>query len=91
MTNVDFLAFHIKSIRLTNQHVDVWQKPTQFCKAIIRQLKKKRFTPGIWEDPSLPQDSIAMRFPDKTDSLSKEAVEGLGLLDGQPAVFMELF
>ena len=72
-------------------HVDVWQKPTQFCKAIIRQLKKKRFTPGIWEDPSLPQDSIAMRFPDKTDSLSKEAVEGLGLLDGQPAVFMELF
>ena len=22
-------------------HVDVWQKPTQFCKAIILQLKKK--------------------------------------------------
>ena len=23
-------------------HVDVWQKPTQFCKAIILQLKKKK-------------------------------------------------
>ena len=22
-------------------HVDIWQKPTQFCKAIILQLKKK--------------------------------------------------
>ena len=22
-------------------HVDVWQKPTQFCKAIILQLKNK--------------------------------------------------
>ena len=25
-------------------HVDVWQKPTQCCKAIILQLKIKRFT-----------------------------------------------
>jgi len=23
-------------------HVDVWQKPTQFCKAIILQLKNKK-------------------------------------------------
>ena len=23
-------------------HVDVWQKPTQFCKAIILQLKKRK-------------------------------------------------
>ena len=23
-------------------HVDVWQKPTQYCKAIIFQLKKKQ-------------------------------------------------
>ena len=23
-------------------HVEVWQKPTQFCKAIILQLKKKK-------------------------------------------------
>ena len=23
-------------------HVDVWQKPTQYCKAIILQLKKKK-------------------------------------------------
>ena len=42
MTNVGFLAFHIKSIKLTNQHVDVWQKPTQFCEAIIPQLKLKK-------------------------------------------------
>ena len=42
MTNVGFLAFHIKSIKLTNQHVDVWQKPTQFCEAIIPQLKFKK-------------------------------------------------
>ena len=42
MTNVGFLTFHIKSIRLMNQHVDVWQKPTQFCKMIIPQLKFKK-------------------------------------------------
>ena len=24
-------------------HVDVWQKPTQFCKAIILQLKINKF------------------------------------------------
>ena len=24
-------------------HVDVWQKPTQYCKVIILQLKKKCF------------------------------------------------
>ena len=24
-------------------HVDVWQKPVQFCKAIILQLKTNRF------------------------------------------------
>ena len=24
-------------------HVDVWQKPTQFCKAMILQLKNKKF------------------------------------------------
>ena len=24
-------------------HVDVWQKPTQYCKAIILQLKKIKF------------------------------------------------
>ena len=23
-------------------HVDIWQKPTKFCKAIILQLKKKK-------------------------------------------------
>jgi len=23
-------------------HVDVWQRPTQYCKAIILQLKKNR-------------------------------------------------
>ena len=23
-------------------HVDVWQRPTQYCKAITSQLKKKR-------------------------------------------------
>ena len=27
-------------------HVDVWQKPTQCCKAIILQLKKKTTTPS---------------------------------------------
>ena len=24
-------------------HVDVWQKPTQYCRAIILQLKNKNF------------------------------------------------
>ena len=24
-------------------HLDVWQKPTQYCKAIILQLKIKKF------------------------------------------------
>ena len=23
-------------------HVDIWQKPTQYCKAIISQFKKKK-------------------------------------------------
>ena len=27
-------------IYLWQVHLDVWQKPTQFCKAIILQLKK---------------------------------------------------
>ena len=28
-------------------HVDVWQKPTQHCKAIILQLKKKIPSPAV--------------------------------------------
>ena len=32
---------HIHYVYLWLIHVDVWQKPTQFCKAIILQLKKK--------------------------------------------------
>ena len=32
---------HIRYVYLWQIHVDVWQKPTQFCKAIILQLKNK--------------------------------------------------
>ena len=28
-------------------HVDVWQKPTKFCKAIVLQLKKKTIAEKI--------------------------------------------
>ena len=31
-------------------HVAVWQKPTQYCKAIILQLKKKRHLPSSARD-----------------------------------------
>ena len=33
---VEWLYEHLRLI-----HVDIWQKPTQFCKAIILQLKNK--------------------------------------------------
>ena len=29
-------------------HVDVWQKPTQYCKAIILQLKTKKLKEKIY-------------------------------------------
>ena len=34
------LKFNIKTTKLI--HVDVWQKTTKFCKAIILQLKNKK-------------------------------------------------
>ena len=34
-------------IRLWLIHFDVGQKPTQYCKAIIPQFKKKRCQPGL--------------------------------------------
>ena len=43
-------------------HVDVWQKPTQYCKAIILQLKRKKKRhwsrlpfppPGNFPDPGI--------------------------------------
>ena len=30
-------------VYLWQSHVDVWQKPTQHCKAIILQLKRNKF------------------------------------------------
>ena len=32
-------------------HVDIWQKPTQYCKAIILQLKKEKLLSDILYDP----------------------------------------
>ena len=32
-------------------HADVWQKPTQYCKAIILQLKKEKLLSDILYDP----------------------------------------
>ena len=32
-------------------HVDVWQKPTQFCKSIILQLKNKLKKRVDWKEP----------------------------------------
>ena len=29
-------------------HVDVWEKPTQFCKAIILQLKINTLMVSVW-------------------------------------------
>ena len=35
-----------KCVFLQLIHVDVWQKPTQYCKAIILQLKINKFSKG---------------------------------------------
>ena len=37
------LGFPVAQTDLWLIHVDVWQKPTQFCKAMILQLKNKKF------------------------------------------------
>ena len=58
-------------------HVDVWQKPTQYCKAIILQLKinkkkKKKTTPSLHNSSRLSVRSCYQ--PHFTD----EAETGLG-------------
>ena len=50
-------------------HVDIWQKPTQYCKAIILQLKinlRKKSVHcdhigGPFSFPSLPSDLVTLR------------------------------
>ena len=45
-------------------HVDVWQKPTQYCKAIILQLKKKKATGKIKQRIKiLAEDASRLKFP----------------------------
>ena len=36
-------------------HVDVWQKPPQYCKVIVLQLKKKKKRQEQWEVGILPK------------------------------------
>ena len=52
-------------------HVEVWQKTTEFCKAIILQLKKKKNLPAVqethvqslgWED-SLEKGKYSVEVP----------------------------
>ena len=38
-------------------HVDVWQKPTQFCKSIILQLKINKISLKKENLPSLSKDT----------------------------------
>ena len=33
----------LKKKEKTSIHVDIWQKPTQYCKAVILQLKINKF------------------------------------------------
>ena len=53
-------------------HVDVWQKPTQYCKAIILQLKinklKKKTTPSLHNSSRLSVRSCYQpHFSDETE------------------------
>ena len=66
-------------------HVDVWQKPTQFCRAIILQLKINKFNyfkkrvgghqPERWKDGNY----LAVQWLE----LHVLTVEGLGSIPGQ--------
>ena len=40
--DMHMLGFPVAQTDLWLIHVDVWQKPTQFCKAMILQLKNKK-------------------------------------------------
>ena len=42
-------------VRLWLIHVDVWQKPTQYCKAIILQLKINKIRTERKKDMFLPE------------------------------------
>ena len=44
-------------------HVDVWQKPTKFCKAIILQLKNKIFKKEVKKKKHFPNTFLAVPLP----------------------------
>ena len=48
-------------------HVDGWQKPSQFCKATILQLKiKKKKSTAAGTDPSLSSNTVALHDLERT-------------------------
>ena len=53
-------------------HVDVWQKPTKFCKEIILQIKKKYFLIAIFGKTLKSQkikSSVQKSFTDDSNFL----------------------
>ena len=54
-------------------HVAVWQKPIQFCKAIILQLKKK-LKVGVGRLYSMTKDSTSNAVSGKDDGIGKMMV-----------------
>ena len=53
-------------------HVDVWQKPTQYCKAIILQLKKKIFflEPLYWKKQERREPTWSLKLCCPEDNCS---------------------
>ena len=43
-------------------HVDVWQKPTQYCKAIILQFKLNKFNVDIWHRMTKFREEIILQL-----------------------------
>ena len=52
-------------------HVDVWQKPIQYCKAVILQLKRKKKDVSGFEDGLI--NNSAYTFPSSINSVDKLA------------------
>jgi len=59
-------------------HIVVWQKPIQYCKAIILQLKKKKKLKvkggGGGRIYSMTKDSTSKAISDKDDGIGKMIV-----------------
>ena len=66
-------------------HVDVWQKPKQYCKAIILQLKKQLVKEIVCEGNQIPGVSLGSATTQKGSRKSHQIVKATGILTGDAA------